>query len=248
MASAFDNLIGMFNKASTTTTAAATPQSTATPGSQVPAAGPAQGSNVQAFQQSATLPPKEQSPLAEYADLFNNAPVEGAEVPVTLDDPYLVVDKDKVKEFVNSKSFLNSSPEQLALVAKALGGDAQAFMEVLEGFGRNLYMDAALNSTHVAERIARTGVSRLQAAIPQQIRSMSSAEKMTALNPIFSNPALKPLADAMKTQFEAKHPTATPQQIAEMTAKYFKDTGVMFNPAPAASQTNANTGTDFSNW
>lgn len=244
MPSAFENLIGMFNKP--TTPAAAVPATP--PGSQVPASGPAQGSNIPAFQQSATLPPKEVAPLAEYADLFNNAPIEGAEVPVGLDDPYLVVDKDKVKEFVNSKSFVGSNPEQLALVTRALGGDVQAFVEVLEGFGRNLYMDSAINSTHVAERIARTGVSRLHAAIPQQMRSLSSAEKMTELNPLFNNPALKPLADAMKSQFEAKHPTATPLQIAEMTAKYFQDTGVMFNPAPAATQTKTPTGSDFSGW
>lgn len=246
--SAFDNLLGMFNKAPAQQQAA--PQQQQAPqGSQVPASGPAQGSNINAFQQSATLPPKEQAPLAEYADLFNNAPVEGANAPVTLDDPYLAIDRDKVQEFVATKSFLNTSPENMALVAKALQGDTQAFVEVLEQVGRSIYMDSALNSTHVAEKIARVGVNRLRDAIPQQIRSLSSAEKMSEINPLFNNPALKPLAEGMKLAFEAKNPTATPAQIAEMTNKFFADQAKLFNPAPApTTDATGSTGTDFSKW
>ncbi len=243
--SAFDNLMNMFSKTQGAPAGAAPTQ---TPASQAPTTGPAAGSTAAAFQQSATLPPKEQAPLAEYVDIFNNAPKEGAEIPATLDDPFLVVDKDKVRELIATKSFMSNTAEQQALVAKALGGDVQAFMEVLEGVGRNIYMDATLNSTHIAERIARTGVQRLQAAIPQQVRTMSSADQLAAIDPVFNNPAVKPLVDAMKAQFETKHPQATPKQIAEMTVKYFKDTGMVFNPAPAPTAPKGAGGTDFSNW
>lgn len=242
--SAFDGLMSMFTKQAT----GAAPAATTPAPAGVPTTGPAAGSNINAFQQSVTLPPKEQAPLAEYVDIFNNAPKEGDEAPVTLDDPFLVIDKDKVKEFIATKTFMDNNPDQQALVAKALSGDVQAFMQVLDSFGRSLYMDATLNNTHVAERIARTGVERLRSSIPQQMRTLASTDKLAELNPIFSNPAIKPLADAMKAQFETKHPSATPVQIAEMTVKYFKDTGLAFNPAPAPATETKLQGTDFSKW
>ena len=260
MASNFQALLGMFSnkgQGGTPTSAAPAMPTTQPPGAPVaPASGPAAGSQQQAFQQSGTLPPKEQTPLAEFADIWNTPTQEG-EVPLGLDDPYLQIDAGKVQELVNGMSFAQPTPQQQELFAKALQGDVQAFSEILNGVAREVYYQSAINAAKVSERVARTGVDRLRENIPKQVRSISSSETLLKTNPLLNNPALRPIVNAVQSQFQLKHPTASPTELAEMTTKYFADSAHLFAPtafnannANSQQQTNLPKGavSDFSDW
>lgn len=260
--SAFAGLMNMITRgnsapaaAPTQTPGAPAPVPNAVPAGVPANSGPAAGTNQPAFQQSGALPPKEQSPLAEYADIWNTPTNEGA-APLTLDDPFLNVDKDKVKQLVDGMTFAQATPEQMELMQKALQGDIQSFAAVLNNVAQSVYYNAAMNSAHVAEAITRNGVTRLRDHIPQQVRTLNSAEKLYDANPGFNNPALRPMVDAIQSQFQLKNPTASPQQIAEMTKQYFINSAHVFAPdafkADNASGQRGNSGfpvnQDFSNW
>ena len=197
-----------------------------------PAGTPAAGSTVPAFQQSTTEPPKPAA-LAEYADLFNTAPVpEGGPAP-TIDDPYITLDKDAITRTVASMNFAQGVELQDNM-QKALQGDMQAFAAVLNSVAQNVYSQTAQMSGIVADRAAREGVTRLQSTIPQIVRSSSTSNSLTNLNPMFDNPAVRPIVDMARQNFETKNPTATPQQITEMVNRYMTDVSSAFAPAPAA--------------
>lgn len=253
MATNFQNLLNMFASKAPAPAAVPNPAPGQAPAGIPAQSGPAAGSNQPAFQQSGAQPPAPQpaaTPLGEYGDLWQAPPVpEGAAQP-TLDDPFLQVDAGKVRELLATKNYLPGSPESVALLQKGMQGDVQAMQEFLADFGRNIAMDAALTNAHVAERIARTGVSRLKDTIPQHVRSLTSADALYSSNPTLNNPALKPMIEGVRAQFEAKNPTATPNQIAEMTMKYVNDIAAVFNPTAATTaatqQAAQHQGTDFS--
>lgn len=255
----FQGLLNMFANKGAPNPA---PNPAPTPAAQVPGApvpptsGPAAGTQQQAFQQSGTLPPKEQAPLAEFADIWNT-PVQEGGVPPSLDDPYLRIDEAKVQELVNGMNFAQPTPQQQELFAKAMQGDVNAFAEILNGVAREVYFQAALNAAQVSERVARIGVERLRDNIPKQVRSISSSETLYKTNPLLNNPALRPMVNAVQSQFQLKHPTASPSELAEMTNKYFQDSAHLFAPT-AFAEANSNspqtpslpkgTTQDFSNW
>lgn len=254
----FQSLLNMFAaKQPANTPTPAAPQASGAPGAPVaPTSGPAAGTQQLAFQQSGTLPPKEQAPLAEFADIWNTPTQEG-EVPPGLDDPYLRIDEAKVQELVNGMNFAQPTAQQQELFAKAIQGDVQAFSEILNGVAREVYYQSAINAARVSERVARTGVERLRDNIPKQVRSISSSETLYKTNPLLNNTALRPIVNAVQAQFQLKHPTASPSELAEMTNKYFQDSAHLFAPTAFADANNGNqqpvglpkgTTQDFSNW
>ena len=53
------------------------------------------------------------------------------------------------------------------------------------------------------------------------IRSQNVQTVSADTHPVFTNPALKPIAENVSKQFAEKFPDATPLEIANMTKDYF---------------------------
>lgn len=210
----------------------------AQPAGAPPAGTPAAGSNIPAFQQSTTEPPKPPTPLADYADLYNTPAVVDGQAPLTIADPYITLDNEAVRKTVATMNFAQGAQLQEQM-GKALGGDVQALMSVLNAVGQNVYAQVASMSAVVADKAAREGITRLHDQIPTMVRSASTTNSLSTLNPLYDNPSIKPLADMARSGFETKNPTATPAQITEMVNKYITDVAKAFNPAAPAS-TNEN--------
>lgn len=229
--------------------AAATPTPATPAGSVTPTTGPAAGSNVPAFQQSGTEPPKPTSLMADHSDLFTMPKQEG-EVPVTLDDPFLTVDRAKVAELAKTMSFAPNTPEMQTLAAKALQGDMQAFTDYNNAMMQNMYVQLLTQTSGISEKIAREGINRLKDTIPNTVRSISTTSNLQKQNPIFTDPAAKPMVDMVRAQVELKNPTATPEQVTEQVAKYFTDfAGVIAPKAQTVETPNPYGGTtDYQNF
>lgn len=205
---------------------------------------PTQEGGPAAFNKSTT-----QNPLDVYNDLFKPTPVP--EGTVTLDDPFITFDKEAVQSLVAKETFTND-PEFAANAQKALAGDVNALMSILDGVARNVFQRNATLTAMVADKAAREGVNRLNSNIPNVIRNTQTNAALTELNPTFSHAGAKPLVDMVSTQFASKNPAATPQQIAEMTVRYL-NTLVPSQAAPANTRQAANSlafdkATDFSNY
>jgi hypothetical protein len=187
--------------------------------------------------------------MADHSDLFTMPKQEG-DVPVTLDDPFLTVDRAKVAEMARAMNFAPSTPEMQALAQKALQGDMQAFSEYNNAMMQNMYVQLLTQTSGISEKIAREGITRLRDTIPNTVRSISTTSNLQKQNPIFNDPAAKPMVDMIRSQVELKNPTATPEQVTEQVAKYFNDfAGVIAPKAKPAEASNPYGGTtDYQNF
>lgn len=238
----------IFNKLNLAMGGGAAPTPAAPPTST--AQGPAQGSNVPAFQTSTTEAPKP-TPMGDFAGLFNPTEVKEGELPPTIDDPYITLDNAKIHEVASRMSF-TQNPELADLAAKALTGDVQSFMGVLDLVARNAYAQSTSAAAVIADKTAREGVTRLDGGLQKRIQSLNSSNALTKSNPLFSNPAITPVMQSIKTQVETQNPTFTPDQVKETVVRYFNDMQAAFaaqnTPAVANNGLPAHVQTDFSNW
>jgi hypothetical protein len=179
-----------------------------------------------AFQPSTT-----QNPLDTFSDLFKATP-QTEHIP-GLDDPFITLDTEAVNGIVSKETFTNQ-PDFAVTAQKALQGDVQAFMDVLNGVARGVFQRNATLTAMVADRAAREGVNRLNSQIPNVIRNTQTNAALVELNPVFNHAGAKPIVDMFTQQLQLKNPTMTPQQLAEQTVKYFNS---LVPQAPAPQQT-----------
>ena len=161
------------------------------------------------------------SPLGKYADLFQ-APENTKQTTAATLIPAFNTDPAKIMEQAVKIDFTKHIPKDL--IAKALGGDADAFLSVINqaaqfGFANNTMASAELvrGSFQNADGILRDRV------LPDAMRTQNVRAAIQENNPLFSDPSVAPLMDTIRNQLQAKNPTSPPNQIATMAAEYFAE-------------------------
>ncbi len=188
------------------------------------------------FEKSTTPDP---APLDNFAELFKVTPVDpNAPVPVDPNAPYFTMPTDEqLLQQVSSMKFINAEAHG-ELLSKAAGGDQGALIQLLNTVGQQSYAQGARLSANVAENATRNGVERLNAVLPNQIRSNLARNQVTELNPAFNHPALQPFVQSARTVMEQKFPNATANEIANMTNQYMESVrDSLVKPNPTQTQT-----------
>jgi hypothetical protein len=170
--------------------------------------------------QAQPAPSSQQTPLDEFIKLFENDPTKKDEPnPDSPDAPIFNIDPAKLAEETKKINFIN--PEELQdLASKALGGDTQAFMQVLNGVAQAAYAKSAQFSGMLSERATKTGMERLTKTLPNQVRDVQSRNELEGLNPVFKHPAVQPLVEPLRQQFQQRNPGASSKEIASMVDRY----------------------------
>jgi hypothetical protein len=166
-------------------------------------------------------PAKIETPLDKHKDLFkvDEKKDDGKPDP---NAPLFNIDPAKMKDEVAKINFVQH-PEMAEKVQAAMKGDASAMLEVINFAAQQSFMRAAQLSASTSERAARTVQERMQQELPNHVRRISSAEALSEVNPVFDHPAMKPMVDAVRAQFESKFPDAAPREIAKMVNGYLGD-------------------------
>lgn len=193
-------------------------------------------------------PKKDESPLAEFADLWKNEQLkEGEKPPTDWNDPNSVVpevklDSKKIYEAAQRIDFAKlMNPEK---VAAALKGDAQAFGEVINTVMHHAYANAAISSSRISEALMKQMAPKLFEALPTHVRKHMLNDTVETDNPLFKDPAAAPLLESLKAQMQVKYPKATAKELSAMAKKYlenFVSTARGEKPGqPVVQQTNRN--------
>lgn len=234
--------------------AAAQPPSTTLPGQ--PTVTPVQGVNTAPNGTTPTdpnAPPSQtpsaenadQSPLAEYKELWQTAPIDpNAPEPV---DP-LAIDANTLQEHVAKINFAESiTPEVLAKVA-AGGEDATgAFVEALNAVARNVLTQSTLVGNKLAQRASDHSTQTVQDSVANLIKQTQLTQNLSQANPVFDHPAVKPVIDSVKDQLMVKHPQATPAELTTMAQNFALAMAGAINPqAPALQDQQTADSSDFS--
>lgn len=191
------------------------------------------------------------SSLDDFTDVFKLAKENTDKAANPLEQPLFELDPAKFQERVGQMDF--ASGLQPELVQKALGGDVQAFVEVLNAVGRKSYAESVQLGTRLTEAGVNQRVTQLQSVLPTTLRSeqvrthLAGNEQSAAL----LHPSIAPVLMQVQQQFEAAYPQASAADISKMVTNYFGTVAKQVAggaPQPSQEQQRTSAGQDFSNF
>ena len=206
---------------------------------QQPTAQPATNSQQQAPQQAAPLPSEffgklftPQEPAQSNSKGNNEPPPNPWDVsPDTLTKNFGNLD---ISQFVKQED-----------VTAALGGDASAFMNILNTAVKIGAMSAHQASVTTTQQGVELSTKKLQQQLPEQMKNFT-LENNLGQDPVLSAPHLQPVVKLVKDSILAHYPKATEADIKEGVIAYLQDLGGKFS-----TQTNNNSqpqATSSINW
>jgi hypothetical protein len=102
-------------------------------------------------------------------------------------------------------------------------------------------VQATLVGNKLSEKQVAAAIEKQMAGLPDMLRAQGSTEHLRTTNPIFENPAVKPVVDATQAQLLQKFPNASNAEITKMTQDFILAMGESFappTPALAPGETN----------
>lgn len=175
-----------------------------------------------------TEPPKDESPLAEFNDLWETKPNDLNTPEPTAPTQVSAEDIQKVVDTADFTSALN--PEVLAAVSAGGEGAEAALQSALNAVARKVMVQSTLVNNKITEQAVAKAIEAHSAAIPGLLRKQAATDHLNTSNPLFQNPAIKPVIEATQTQLAAKFPNATAAELTEMTQNYIVAMGETFAP------------------
>ena len=171
------------------------------------------------------------SPLDQYKSLWEDVPTKEGELPATP----AALDPTKLQDIISKADFTKAlTQENLAKVA-AGGEDAIAAVTAyIHSLDQQVVMQDTRASNKMTAQVVEAADAAYSASLPDLIRSQTTANALTKAKPVFQNPAVKPVIEAVQAQLARKNPDATADQLTEMAQSFVAVMGESFSPKPAA--------------
>ncbi len=185
-----------------------------------------------------------ENPLDQFATLWETDPNAVKTENFTPE----VLDQTKLQEVMSKVDMTAAvTPENLAAI-KA-GGDeaATALMSSLNSVAQQTLMQSTVISNKMIEQAVLKTQEAMTAQIPDILKAHNLTNSLQEQNPIYSNPAVAPVIDAVKSQLRLKNPNATTTELTTMAQEFVKTMAGALVPAAPATETPAGE-TDWSNF
>lgn len=174
------------------------------------------------------------SPLDPYKDLYNN---KNSGKEKGNGDPQQDILDATLEDYQSTAGKLNFTQNlDSELVGKALGGDQEAFLNVINAATQNAYAQAAYAGSQVTRTALDGRINTLKDGIPEQIRTASANAGLLEGNSQLQHPAVQPLVTALQAQFAKQYPEATPADLQKHTITYLQNIGMSVNPDTSQQQ------------
>lgn len=184
------------------------------------------------------------NPLSQFADLWKTEP---AAPDAANPEPNFNLTQEAVQGIVSKTDFSKVvSPEHMAAIAAGGEGAQAAFAAALNQVAQHTMVQSTLVNNKLAQKQIEQAIQAQLAKLPNTLRQQASTDHLKSTNPLFSNPAVKPVIEATHAQLLQKFPNATNAEITKMTHDYVLALGSSF--APPAPVTSEPGDTDWSNF
>lgn len=186
------------------------------------------------------------SPLDAYKDIWDNMTVQQQ---TDNSGNVLSFDRTKLSEVANKMDFASSlKPEHLQAISQ--GGDAaiQSLVDVLNTVSRNAYLNSTETTAHLINSALGKTKQDITASIPDYIKKANVSQNLRAENPMFSNPAVAPVLQALENQLTAKYPNASANEITQHAKEYLQQFAGAVAPQQQNQQPAIPKDQDFSGW
>jgi hypothetical protein len=171
---------------------------------------------------------KDDSPLAAHTSLWEAIPKPTAD-PATAHTP---LDAATLQTAMSKADLAaNIPPEIMAAIVQGGEGAGAAFTQAMNQVAQQSMVQSTLINEKLTAQAVERAISAMEAKIPEMLRSQASSAHVADSNPLFSNPAIKPVIDATRQQLQDTFPKDTPAQITDKLNNYVKAMGLAFNPA-----------------
>lgn len=169
-----------------------------------------------------------ENPLDAYKKVMEDA-AKNTDAPA----PSFKLD-DKVLTDVSSKMDFTKNIDP-ALMAKAMAGDASAFLQVMQASNQAAYRaslehSSALTDTFMSQRSAYEQ-DKINSGVKTQLTQQSLASA-----PNYSHPVIKQELNRVAEQFARANPDMSPQDIAKAAQKHIQDMAQALAPPPVPTQ------------
>ena len=194
--------------------------------------------------------PDPATPFAEYAELWKTAPTD-PNAPAST-GVFGELDPKKFMEVAGKMDFSKAiTPDQLQKIQAGGEEGLRAFASAMNTVAQQTFAQAAFAATKITEQGLTKARETFVAELPTHIKRHQVSDNLRNTNPIFNNPAVAPLIQAMESQFTVKYPSATPTEITQMAQNYIASLGAAISPQakPAAGEPGAgNKDQDWDAW
>ena len=178
-------------------------------------------------------PDKPASPLAEFDTLWDNDPTKATPAPETPS----ALDPAKLQEVIGKLDLSASvTPEIMAAINEGGEGATTAMMQAMNSVSQQALTHAITVSNKLIEQAVGNNTKAMEAKLPGMLKAQNLSNTMADTNPIFTNPAVKPIMEATQAQLLAKYPKATPQELTDMAEKYVLAMSEAFSGEKPASE------------
>lgn len=173
-------------------------------------------------------PDKPELPLDQFKTLWDDVPIDpNAPKPAV---PAVLKAEDIQKAVANANFTQAITPEQLTAIGKGGEEAQQAFTEAMNLVAQQVMVQATLVGSKITNSAVAKAIELERDKIPQMLREQATTAHLTDTNPLFDNPAIKPIIEQTKAQLLAKNPSATPAEITQMTQDFILAMGEAFAP------------------
>lgn len=168
--------------------------------------------------------------LDNYKDMFKMQ--EGQQQQAeAIDAPLFKLDSDALSQSMSKANFMPQVDPQL--MQRALGGDQQAFSEVMNGVARNVMQQAISLTQSMVQSGIGTYHKRLDGMLPDRMREFTANESL-ATDPSASHPAASPVMKALVQQAMKANPSLTVAQAVKQATGFMQAMSAQYAPPPAA--------------
>ncbi len=177
------------------------------------------------------------SPMAEFATLWDTPTIDPN--AVTPAEPVQLT-AEAVQKVVASANFASSiTPETMTAIAAGGEEGQKAFVAAINAATQQAVTQSIMASNKLNEKAITEALAKQEATLPDMLRNQATSSHLQDLNPLFSNPAVKPVIDATRQQLLQKFPGDTPAQTAEKLQNFIVAMGAQFAPKEVVNSNSA---------
>lgn len=159
------------------------------------------------------------SPLDPFANLWKDDPTKtGGQNADPFSTPLFSSDPTKIAEAAGQMDFLSTVPQEQ--MQKAMNGDFQAMMQIMQHVARQSLTTALQVSTTTVEHAGSRIGARFNEAFPTKFKQ-HNLEQQRPSNPVLEHPAAQDMLKSVRQRFAQQNPDLPPQQIQQMAEDYF---------------------------
>lgn len=172
------------------------------------------------------------SPLDVHSKIWETDPTKTTS-PKSVSEVFSGFDPQKALEAAAKVDFTKAvTPETAAKIAAGGQEAVAAFIESLNKVAQTVYANSAITTTKIVEKALTEAQGVYDTRLQAEVKRITSRDALVATNPLLSNPAVKPVVEALQETLLTKNPHATSAEINTQINDFFSALGESFGKKP----------------